>query len=327
MEVSMNNVNDLLSVSPVNQDHVQQPKEKKDEKKTDFEKKYEEIEGQKTKKPTDKTKKERTDLDVIELMEQMKKNMVVKPEEKVSGNVQGVDGSKAINDVKKMKELKELKEMQNLLTVLKKETTEPEEQTTRIQKLDLEKMAKELKQIPKEALTDLHSAVKESKQATIKLEKTEHQANPTAAVLHQTDTVKQDIVVTKPMTIQDVKEFIQTESSDVKFQVNGSKSITIQLNPEHLGKLEVKLEKLDEGMSIELKFENINSRTELEAAMEEFKEEMKKNDVDLMVNIEWDNKDREQKEKEQQEPAKKSIKEDLENNEAFEDIYEQELKG
>ena len=327
MEVSTNNVNDLLNVNPVKQEHVQQPKDKKEEKKTDFEKKYEEVEEQKGKKPTDKIKKDRTDLEVIELMDQMKKILTIKSEEKGTGNVQGMDTSKIIDDTKKMKELKELKEMQQLLTMVKKETTEPEEQTTKMHKLDLEKMAKELKQIPKEALTDLHSAVKESKQATIKLEKTEHQPTTAAAVLTQTDTVKQDFTVTKPMSIQDVKDFIQTEASDVKFQVNSSKSITIQLNPEHLGKLEVKLEKLDEGMSIELKFENINSRTELEAAMEEFKEEMKKNDVDLMVNIEWDNKDREQKEKEQQEPTKKSIKEDLENNEAFEDIYEQEIKG
>jgi flagellar hook-length control protein FliK len=211
---------------------------------------------------------------------------------------------------KEQEEIKELNEIKKLIKNVEKieNTMEPvkalENKIEKIEKVEKQEDIKVNTGITPE--TDVKTAVTEMSNLDIKTENT------------------------KTVSVQELKNFVSKElNTYVNLKTVTPKKIVIQLNPENLGKIEIQLEKKEDGTLVaSFKVHESDTVEVVEKVMEEMKKELheKGTNVDIEVTTTNDNQNKEEKRKEERETLtnhKKEMKED----EIFDEIWQEQLGG
>jgi flagellar hook-length control protein FliK len=137
------------------------------------------------------------------------------------------------------------------------------------------------------------------------------------------------IIKTEAIKVPTIKEATDIVTKDVQqfvdMKVVGSKKITLHINQENLGKVEIQIEKRDEKIFIILRTDEKISRDRLEISLENLKNDLKEKNIDMEFEVEKEKEqDRQEKRKEQEEGMKKDDKRESNNskNEEFDNFEE-----
>jgi len=257
--------------------------------------------------------------EVVSLLLEIKKNeptlTVPVKKEPDSIDIQTVTLTKPVEQTT----VDEIKEWKQVLTIVNQVVKTEQEKP--VQFVELEKIKKELKEVSKPEKVESKQEVKESDNLPNTME-IKSIATPSVGEV-KTEPVK-------TVSVQELKTFVQKEMNTyADLKTVTPKKIILHLNPENLGKIEIQLEKKDDGtVMATLKVHETDALDVVEKAMEEAKKEFsdKGTIVDIQVTSTNDQQNKEEKRKEQQQTVpndKKEIKDD----ETFDEMWQEQLGG
>jgi len=257
---------------------------------------------------------------VVSLFVEMKKN---EPEVTVPIKNEGTEvkiDTVTLTKPAELHELKELKEMKEIVQLVNEGIKVEKE--SQMQPVITKAIEKQMEHIEKTDKTE------SKKELEIKIDAPTGNTDVKSMVAVHVPEVKTEPV--KVVPLNELKTFVQKEMNtyaDIK--TISPKKIVLQLNPENLGKIEIQLEKKEDGtLTAILKVHEADAKDVVEKVMEEAKKELndKGTIIDVQVTSSNDQQNKEEKRKEQHETVpndKKEIKDD----ETFDEIWQEQLGG